>query len=105
MPYHGSPALGSDTVPYHGILALGTDTAPHSGVTAAFPNLAGATSPFPTAASAPAPHPTLAGGTVTVTGTSHLFPLPPRSGIETAATASGVLPSVVRTATTLTTSM
>jgi hypothetical protein len=78
---------------------------PHSGVTAPFPNLAGGKSPFPTAATAPAPHPALAAGTVTVTGTSHLFPLPPRSGIETMATASGVVPSVVRTATTLTTSM
>lgn len=102
---HGSPALSADTVLHHGSPVLGTDTVPRSGVTAAFPNLAGATSPFSTAASAPAPHPTLAGGTVTVSGTSHLFPLPPRSGIETAATASGVVPSVVRTVTTLTTSM
>lgn len=83
---------------------FGVDTVPHSGVTAPFPNLAGATSPFPTPGSGPAPHPALAGGSVTVTGTSHLFPLPPRSGIETMATASGVVPSVVRTATTLATS-
>jgi hypothetical protein len=84
---------------------FGVDTLPHSGVTAPFPNLAGATSPFPTPGIAPAPQPTNAGVSVTVTGTSHLFPLPPRSGIETTATASGVMPSVVRTATTLATSM
>jgi len=83
---------------------FGADTVPHPTVTAALPNLAGAVSPFPTPTSAPAPHPALAGGSVTVTGTSHLFPLPPRSGIETMATASGVVPSVIRTATTLTTS-
>lgn len=85
--------------------AFGVDTVPHPTVTAALPNLAGAVSPFPTPTSAPAPHPALAGGSVTVTGTSHLFPMPPRSGIETMATASGVVPSVVRTATTLATSM
>lgn len=101
-------------VPQHPVIAAqemvrgnpvsSVDTLPHSGVAAPFPNLAGATSPFPTPGNAPAPHPALAGGSVTVTGTSHLFPLPPRSGIETMATASGVVPSVVRTATTLATS-
>lgn len=84
---------------------FGVDTMPHPTVTASLPNLAGAVSPFPTPTSAPAPHSALASGSVTVTGTSHLFPLPPRSGIETMATASGVVPSVVRTATTLATSM
>lgn len=84
---------------------FGVDTVPQPTVPASLPNLAGAVSPFPTPTSAPAPHPALAGGTVTVTGTSHLFPMPPRSGIETTATASGVVPSVVRTATTLATSM
>jgi len=84
---------------------FGADTMPHPTVTTSLPNLAGAMSPFPTPTSAPAPHPALAGGSVTVTGTSHLFPMPPRSGIETMATASGVVPSVVRTATTLATSM
>jgi len=83
---------------------FGVDTVPHPTVTPSLPNLAGAVSPFPTPTSAPAPHPALAGGSVTVTGTSHLFPMPPRSGIETMATASGVVPSVVRTATTLATS-
>lgn len=83
---------------------FGVDTAPHPTVTASLPNLAGAVSPFPTPTSTAASHPALAGGSVTVTGTSHLFPLPPRSGIETMATASGVVPSVVRTATTLATS-
>ncbi|KAJ9599802.1 hypothetical protein L9F63_026351 [Diploptera punctata] len=47
------------------------------------------------------PHPAQVGGSTTVGGTGHLFPLPPRSGIETAATASGVMPSVVKTANTL----
>lgn len=92
----GSPALGIDPVQHAGL-----NDGRISGVTAPLPNLAGATSPFAT----PTPHPALAGGTVTVTGTSHLFPLPPRSGIETMAAASGVVPSVVRTATTLATSM
>ncbi|XP_075221040.1 Golgi reassembly-stacking protein 2 [Lycorma delicatula] len=36
--------------------------------------------------------------------TSHLFPLPPRSGNESIATASGVMPSVANLATTLATS-
>ncbi|KAK7793272.1 hypothetical protein R5R35_006771 [Gryllus longicercus] len=49
------------------------------------------------------PHPASIGGTPTI-GASHLFTLPPRSGIETMATASGVVPSVGRTATTLATS-
>ncbi|XP_067013362.1 Golgi reassembly-stacking protein 2 isoform X2 [Anabrus simplex] len=53
-----------------------------------------------------APHPATLGGTTTMGHTtSHLFPMPPRSGIETAATASGVVPSVARTATTLATSV
>ncbi|PSN44501.1 hypothetical protein C0J52_09066 [Blattella germanica] len=98
-----------------------------------FPNLAGATSPFPNPAAMspphpshppvmphPAtmpilpphsagippypPHPATVGGSTTVASTSHLFPLPVRSGVETAATASGVVPSVVRTANTLATS-
>lgn len=83
---------------------FGVDTVPHPTVTTSLPNLAGAVPPFPTPTGAPAPHPALAGGSVTVTGTSHFFPMPPRSGIETMATASGVVPSVVRTATTLATS-
>ena len=52
----------------------------------------------------PGPHPALVGGTTTVGGTGHLFPLPPRSGVETAATASGVMPSVMKSANTLATS-
>lgn len=52
------------------------------------------------------PHPATLGGSTTLGHTtSHLFPLPPRSGIETMATASGVVPSVARTATTLATSI
>nr|CAD7568713.1 unnamed protein product [Timema californicum] len=46
-------------------------------------------------------HPAMAGGTTT---TAHLFPLPSRSGTETAATASGVMPSMASSATTLATS-
>lgn len=84
---------------------FGVGTVPHPTVTASLPNLTGAVSPLSTLTSTPSPHPALAGGSVTVTGTSHLFPMPPRSGIETMATASGVVPSVVRTATTLATSM
>nr|CAD7460461.1 unnamed protein product [Timema tahoe] len=45
-------------------------------------------------------HPAMAGGTTT---TAHLFPLPSRSGTETTATASGVMPSMASSATTLAT--
>ncbi|KAJ4437048.1 hypothetical protein ANN_17182 [Periplaneta americana] len=100
---------GVPTFSMGGISHPGLSDGVMAGVPAPFPNLAGATSPFPTPTSAPVPpptlHPAFAGATTTVAGTSHLFPLPPRSGIETMATASGVVPSVVRTATTLATSM
>lgn len=63
------------------------------------------------------PHPATVGGTPTVPAcdpslgteysiphsTSHLFPLPSKSGAESVATASGVMPSVANIATTLTT--
>lgn len=63
------------------------------------------------------PHPATVGGTPTVPAydpslnisssvahsTSHLFPLASKSGVDTVASASGVMPSVANIATSLTT--
>lgn len=86
------PALSQPSVQNHQTFTVDSSSVTNSLPTFTMNAMAASDSQFPST-NPSHPHPALLEGTTTiVNSTSHLFPGPPRSGVESTATESGVLP-------------